>query len=407
MSVNRVLFISAYWPESNATAAGIRLNQLIQVFKDEAFELHYASTAEELHSARILLDQEGIKTHSIALNEDSFNEFVEALNPTHVVFDRYIVEEQFGWRVRESCPNALRILDTEDLHSLRVSRQLAQKESKEWSVDYWKAQDIAKREMASIYRSDLSILISKVEMALLLEEFQIPESLLVYLPFLPRALKSIPLEYQERLDFIFIGNGMHAPNRDAVIFLKEAIWPLIVREIPKAKLHIYGAYLPQQILEFHQPKQGFIIHGKADHAYEVLGSARVNLAPLRYGAGIKGKVIEGILCGTPTVCTDIAAEGITGIDFVAKEAQAIAERAILWYQEESQWNAEAARYKALSKELCQSEPHIKEFIEKIQSINTNLVTHRNTHFIGEILQYHLLDRSKYFSKWIQEKNKNT
>lgn len=405
MKAARVLFISAYWPESNATAAGIRLQQLIDFFKDTSCEVHYSSTADSEHEARELLEQSGVKTHSVLINDDSFNQFISDLNPTYVVFDRYVIEEQFGWRVTESCPNAMRILDTEDLHSLRVSRQLARKEDRIWTETYWKEQEICKREIASIYRCDLSIVISKVEWDYLKNLFHIPESLFVYLPFLHKENKESLPSYEERSDFVFIGNGMHAPNRDAVVFLKESIWPIIKEAIPNAKLHVYGAYLPQQIVDFHNPKEGFLVHGQAKSSFEVISQARVNLATLRYGAGIKGKVVEGILFNTPTVVTDIAAEGIKGLRPTSTNAKDLADCAVKWHQDAAAWNAQCKAYQSIKTTLLSTEKDILHFRKRIQSINANLVAHRNENFTGEMLQYHALKSTKYFSKWIEEKNK--
>ena len=93
------------------------------------------------------------------------------------------MEEQFGWRVAENCPDALRILDTEDLHCLRKTRHEAMKKQIAFTEERLMASEITKREIASIYRCDLSLIISRFEMKLLKETFKIQESLLCHLPF--------------------------------------------------------------------------------------------------------------------------------------------------------------------------------------------------------------------------------
>ncbi len=70
----------------------------------------------------------GVRKKSIELNSSSFDDFAVELNPDVVLFDRFMIEEQFGWRIIENCPKAIRILDTEDLHCLRTARQKAFKE---------------------------------------------------------------------------------------------------------------------------------------------------------------------------------------------------------------------------------------------------------------------------------------
>lgn len=405
--MSQLVIISANWPEFDATAAGLRMYELIDLFLDQGYQIHYATTAALNEFHRDALNNKGIETHSIELNSDTFDDFLKELSPEVVLFDRYVVEEQFGWRVSETLPNAVKILDTEDLHSLRVSRQLAHRENTPWNVDYWKAQDITKRELSSMYRSDLNIIISSDEMNYLKEVFEFPEQLLSYLPFTPTLKESQNLSYTERKDLVFIGNGMHAPNRDAVDFLKKEIWPIVRKELKEVKLHIYGAYLPQSVLNYHQPKEGFLVHGKAKNASEVISKARINLAPLRYGAGVKGKVIEGILCKTPTVCTSIATEGIDGLSPIATDAGSIAQRIVELYKDENQWMQEVNLYTSIASQLVDTKEYICTFKTQLNEIRTNLRQHRSTNYIGQLFNYESNKSTKYFSKWIEEKNKRS
>ena len=154
-----ILIIGFVWPEPNSSAAGGRMIQLIESFLSEGAKITFASTASD---SDFMLDvrELGIEKVSIELNNTSFDQFVKQLNPSIVLFDRFMVEEQFGWRVAKECPTALRILDTEDLHCLRSARQLAFKENRKFT-DADLNSEIAKREIASIYRCDLSLIISK------------------------------------------------------------------------------------------------------------------------------------------------------------------------------------------------------------------------------------------------------
>ena len=112
------------------------------------------------------------------LNCSSFDHFVQELNPSIVLFDRFMSEEQFGWRVAENCPDALRILDTEDLHCLRLARQKAVKENREFrEADLFS--DTAKREIASIYRSDCTLMIATEEITILQQQFKIDSSVAI------------------------------------------------------------------------------------------------------------------------------------------------------------------------------------------------------------------------------------
>jgi spore coat polysaccharide biosynthesis predicted glycosyltransferase SpsG len=172
LQIKSLLIIGAVWVEPNSSAAGKRMLQLIAQFLERDYKITFASPAQKNEKA-IDLFSLGINEVSIALNNVSFDNFIKELNPNIVLFDRFMMEEQFGWRVAENCPQAIRILDTEDLHCLRKTRELCLKQDVHFSVDELLKQDITKREIAAILRCDLSILISTFEMELLKNTFQI------------------------------------------------------------------------------------------------------------------------------------------------------------------------------------------------------------------------------------------
>ena len=164
--MKQLLVIGHIWPEPSTTAAGNRMLQLLKAFLHKDYAITFASVAAKTKYTHDLL-QLGIKEVSIRLNHSSFDHFVTSIKPKIVVFDRFMVEEQFGWRVSENCPDAIRILNTEDLHSLREHRHICIKSKKTWTVGEWLEQDKTKREIASIYRSDLSLLTSSFEKKLM------------------------------------------------------------------------------------------------------------------------------------------------------------------------------------------------------------------------------------------------
>ena len=310
----KLLIIGFVWPEPKSSAAGSRMIQLISAFKSRDFVITFASSALK-NDRSFSLDELGISQTSIELNSSSFDEFVKKLNPDVVLFDRFMTEEQFGWRVEEQCPKALRILDTEDLHCLRKGREQSHKDGKPFNRFYL-FNETAKREIASIYRCDLSLIISEVEMEILINQFKINEELLYYLPFMLDEIsqeeQSILPNFEDRSHFIFIGNFLHQPNYSAAIYLKEQIWPKIKQHLSKAEVHIYGSYVNQKIDQLHDEKEGFLIKGFIENVNEVMCKARVCLVPLQFGAGLKGKMIDAMTNGTPCVTTSIGAEGLFG-----------------------------------------------------------------------------------------------
>ena len=139
--------------------------------------MEYASIASESEFS-FDLSSLGIIQHAIQINNSDFDELLLQINPNIVLFDRFMVEEQFGWRVSNVLPNAIKILDTEDLHCLRHARHEAVKKNSE-SLNF--NSDVAKREIAAIFRCDLSLMVSDHEMNLLQLIFQVPKSILFYL----------------------------------------------------------------------------------------------------------------------------------------------------------------------------------------------------------------------------------
>ena len=408
----RVLILGFVWPEPNSSAAGGRMVQLIRIFKEHRFEVTFASSASD-SDFMIDLNTLGVSKKSITLNCSSFDVFVKELNPSIVLFDRFMMEEQFGWRVTENCPDALRVLDTEDLHCLRLARQKAFKENRPFSTDDLLVEDVAKREIACILRCDISLMIAEYEIELLQSVFKIDPDLLYYLPLLlvpikESTIQNLPL-FEERNNFVFIGNFLHEPNWNAVQYLKETIWPLIRKQMPEAVLQIYGAYPSQKVLQLHQPKQGFHIVGRADDAQEVVRNTRVVLAPLRFGAGIKGKLVEAMQCGTPSVTTTIGAESMCGDlpwnGFIADDAQVFSDKAVELYQDKKLWlNAQENGFEILEKRYLKS-VFADGFIQHVLNVQTHIKQHRLYNFMGAILQHHTLTSTKYMSRWIEEKNK--
>ena len=232
ISNKRLLIIGFVWPEPNSSAAGGRMMQLIAFFKNHGFAITFSSPAQDSEFMVNLTDYDVDKV-SIALNDSSFDSYIRELQPNVVLFDRFMMEEQFGWRVAEHCPEAIRILDTEDLHCLRLARQRAFKEKYTFELSEIVEEDVAKREIASILRCDVSLMVSEYEMQLLKSVFTIDSSLLLYLPLVVDSFDLNSLLFDQRENFVFIGNFLHEPNWNAVQYLKESIWPLIKNSCPK------------------------------------------------------------------------------------------------------------------------------------------------------------------------------
>lgn len=402
----KVLFIGLIWPEPNATAAGVRILQLVDFFIHHNYDVTFCSAAKK-SDLTFELSKMSVREVQIELNNASFDSFIHELNPEIVVFDRFLTEEQFGWRVEDNCPKALKILDTEDLHFLRKSR-LSNK------TDAFFEDEIAKREIASIYRCDLSLIISDFELQLLQNTFNIPRELLIYLPFLEESIdtqiiSSYP-DFNDRYNFISIGNFKHEPNWKSVLKLKNEIWPMIREKLPNAELHVYGAYATQRVWDLHNVNQGFIIKGWIEKIETVYTQSRVCLAPLDYGAGIKGKLLNSMKFGTPNVTTEIGAEGMElngkWNGYIVNSTTEFVEKAIKLYTNKMVWNEAQLKGIEIFNQRFTKEKYYLLFWKAIQAISSNLKAHRSKNFVGALLKYHHNRSTKFLSKYISLKNNN-
>ncbi|MBW1654422.1 glycosyltransferase family 4 protein [Flavobacterium quisquiliarum] len=410
--LKKLLIIGFVWPEPKSSAAGERMMQLISIFKENGFEITFASAAQD-SDFMIDLAEFGVIKRSIELNSSSFDDFIAVLNPDVVLFDRFMIEEQFGWRIIENCPKAIRILDTEDLHCLRTARQKAFKENRTFELIDLLSEEVAKREIASILRCDLSLIISEFEMNILEDVFKINKELLFYLPFLVDKMNEEELlklpSFEDRKNFIFIGNFLHEPNWNTVQHLKESIWPSLKKNFPEAILEVYGAYPSQKVLQLHQPKNGFFIMGRAEDANEIVKKARIVLAPIRFGAGLKGKLLEAMQCGTPSITTSIGSEAMH-LDLpwngcIEDNPEVFAKKAIELYQDENLWKEAQKNGVEIINKCYQKQDYSDKLISFTNSLLIDSGSHRLHNFMGNLLQHHAFKSTMYMSKWIEAKNK--
>jgi len=404
--MNQLVIIGSVWPEPQSTAAGSRMLQLISLFQEQEYEVTFmCSAARSDYSFN--LAQISVHTQSIQLNNTSFDSEIARINPSIVVFDRFMIEEQYGWRVAEQCPNALRILDTEDLHFLRKAREMAYKQNRSLVFEDY-ISDTFKREMAAIYRCDLTLLISEVEMQLATTTFNIDPNILYYLPFLSDNLPPTTPLFSERNHFVSIGNFLHEPNWQTVLLLKK-YWSAIKKQLPEAQLLVYGAYVTEKAKQLHNEKEGFLIQGRASDVATVFQKAKVLLAPIPYGAGLKGKLFEAMQQGLPSVTTVMGAEGMYGnLDWngaVAAHESEFVDDAVQLYTEENLWQTAQKNGYTILEQRFKKTLFATDFKNKIANSLQNLVANRQTNFWGQIIQHHSLQSTKYMSKWIEAKNK--
>ena len=409
----KVLWICFVWPEPRSSAAGVRTQQLIDLCKATWAEVRVCSPCQS-NSHQAKLAASGISTARFEPNDASFDDYIKEFNPDIVFFDRFMIEEQFSWRVRQHCPDALRILDTIDLHSLRRARELEVGRDRidDSASEIGLSSQDAFRELAAIFRSDLTLITSDFELRLLTERYNVAVELLE----LCRLFYTAPtkgLEFDQRSNYVTIGNFNHPPNLDSVKLLHAGLWREIRSKLriatgTEAELHIYGAYPSKSVLALDDIASGFRVFGWAEDASETLARYRVNLALLRFGAGIKGKISDGWAVGTPCVATSVAAEGMHAeLEFggiISAHLSTFAQQAVLLYTQPETWRRAQQNGIEIIKQLFDLTRNSAAFIKTIERLAPVIQERRQGNFIGSMLWYHANRSTEFFSRWIEAKN---
>ena len=441
--------------QPTASAAGVRTSFLLTNLAQgrNVKSVNYASSAgsktnKRLQGEQFTKDEKswkelGIQFHTLSPNRNKdAEEFLAKLSSESedllVVFDRFYNEEMFSHHVRKHCPNATLVLDMQDLHSLRLVRQdFIEREKPEGlsnlpPLDLVPSTDDPRllRELASIHRSDLTLVCSEFEMDLLTEKYKINPEKLVLAPLfgsIPKGTTPL-LPFNERRDYVFVGGFCHAPNVDAVRQLKR-LWPKVRKATIEntvyekkegeddVKLHVYGAHCPNQLRkELHDPGNGFLMHGYNPLSMtEVLGDKRIMLSPLRFGAGIKGKHIEAWKTGCPIVTTEIGAEGMrTTKSFesagaqkfwggrVAQSDDEFVDSAQTIYNCESKWNKSIESPLPVLGRFC-GRKHWKIVCERLILSIRRKEENRREDLFRHILWHQSNRSTEYLSKYIELK----
>jgi glycosyltransferase involved in cell wall biosynthesis len=244
------------------------------------------------------------------------------------------VVERHVKTIRNLCPNAKVLYHTIDLHFLRMSREaeLQSDEAKQKMAD-----EMKHRELAGIRASDASIVHSTAELQLLQPE--LPEAQLHVFPLI-LDVKGTTRAFSERKDIVFVGGYQHPPNVDAVKHFVASIMPLLRKRLPGVRFYAVGSKPPPEIHAL--ASDDVIITGFVEDIDPLLNRMRVSVAPLRYGAGIKGKIGSAMAIGLPVVATSLAAEGMSLSDgknvLVADSAEQFANAVVRIYKSEPLWN---------------------------------------------------------------------
>jgi glycosyltransferase involved in cell wall biosynthesis len=232
-----------------------------------------------------------------------------------VYLHRFGVMQRYGDLTRRWCPRAWLIYCVADLHYLRLARRLAV-EASGAMVEAGAMPDVDSEEVAGLRTAELTMALaadavlthSSFELALLRQD--VPEANVHLVPW-EVAVRPTAVPFAERAGVAFVGSFGHPPNLDAALFLVEKVMPLVWERDPTIPCFLAGSDLPAVLRTTagSAPRGRVMVLGQVPALAEVWDRARLSAAPLRFGAGLKGKVLDSLAAGIPCVCSPVAAEG--------------------------------------------------------------------------------------------------
>jgi glycosyltransferase involved in cell wall biosynthesis len=251
-----------------------------------------------------------------------------------IVLSRHYVAASYVGLARLYAPRAKLIFDTVDLHYLREQRGFELEKKPELAR---RAAATKAQELKLIRESDVTLVVSEVEQALLATDA--PGARVDVLSNV-HEVYGCRRPFAERRDLVFVGGFQHPPNTDAVTWFVRDVFPLVRAKLPECRFHVIGSKVPPSITTLADAH--VIVHGYVEDIAPYMDGCRVSVAPLRYGAGVKGKVNMAMSHGLPVVATSVAVEGMhvaIGDDvLVGDDAAAFAEAVIRAYGDEALWN---------------------------------------------------------------------
>lgn len=255
-------------------------------------------------------------------------------------------------RIRRRQPALRFAIDTVDVHYLREDAAV-----KCGVGDYGSAADVEDRrvrELATYRQAELLLACTAEDLRALAADVPNVSALVV-----PNIIRSLPRSPGPRdHDLVFVGGFRHAPNVDAVTWFVREVFPLVEVRLPAVRLNIIGSHTPEVIKDF-QAVPGVHVVGFIEDTSAWLDRAAVSVAPLRYGAGMKGKVTEALSAGTPVVTTTVGAQGLGAVSgvhlHVADTAAAFADAVVVCLEDPLAAEAMGARGRELVESICGAE----------------------------------------------------
>ena len=336
-STRRVLVIDQCTPTPNQDAGSVTAFNLLLLLREMNFQVTFIPEDNFLYMPdyTTALQRAGIEVlyaPYVTSVEQHLKEY-ENRYDLAFLFRPGVVERHLK-SIRKLCPKAKVLFHTVDLHFLRMSREaeLLSDKTKQKAAD-----EMKQRELVAIQATDACIVHSTVELELL--QPMLPDAKLYVFPLI-MDIAGTDKTFADRRNIVFVGGYQHAPNIDAVHYFATEIMPLLRKQLPGVRFYAVGSKPPADIHAL--ASEDIIITGFVEDLTPLLDKMRISVAPLRYGAGIKGKIGTAMAVGLPVVATSLAAEGMSlnnGEDIlVADGAEDFASTIANLYQDKSLWS---------------------------------------------------------------------
>ena len=301
-----ILYVDSVTPEPDKDSGSLDAVNAMRILTDLGYRVHFIPGTNFAHvgDPTRALQSMGVECiyHPFYSNMSQFlKERGDAFD--YVVLSRAEINDLFLKQIRKACPSAKIINNTVDLHFLRQEREAKLTDDKDAKID---ADKMRAKELGFMRDADATILISTHEKSLL-ENTTALSGKLWTIPLIRPETERLAF-YDTTQDIVFIGGYGHPPNVDAVDWLVTEIWPEIRKTLPGVRLFLCGSKMPEHFKNY--ACDDIILKGFIPDLDRLLKKTRLTIAPLRYGAGLKGKVASSIGAGVPCVGTDIAFEGM-------------------------------------------------------------------------------------------------
>ncbi|NET43635.1 tetratricopeptide repeat protein [Okeania sp. SIO2B3] len=333
----RLLMIDARMLMPDRDSGSVTAFNLIKIFQSLNYKITFAPD-NLLYVEKYTEDLQRLGVECLYCSYiTSIQSYLEAYGSEYdvVYLARLEFTEKHIDNVRKFAPQAKIIYDTVDLHYLREEREAKLKNSFELAE---KATQTKERELALMTKADCTLVVSMMEKQMLEEEN--PHLKNIEFFNMPRDIYGASKGFEERKNILFIGGFQHPPNVDAVLYFVRDVFPLIKQKVNDIKFFVIGSNAPEEIVNL--SSDDVIITGHIPDISEYFNSCKISVAPLRYGAGIKGKILTSFSYGLPVVATSIAAEGMgikDGYDvLIGHTSESFAQKVASLYLDNKLWS---------------------------------------------------------------------